>query len=104
MRKRPVAQKPTSKPKDLAYSERCPDCEYNGYLNNFGQPVKGMPIGSCKGCGGRGRIRLLTVEMISRATEGVRETMLRNLGQGRARLVRPSELVDPYLVKVKKKK
>ena len=103
MRKTPLARKPTSKPEELAYSERCPDCEYNGYLNNFGEPVKGTPIGSCKGCGGRGRIRLLTVDDLRKATDDTRAKMFQRLSLGRARLVRPSELIDPYLVKAKKK-
>lgn len=100
-----MAPKPTSKPKtgdDLAHTERCPDCEYNGHLSNFGEPVKGSPIGSCKGCGGRGRIRLLTADDLAKATPEQRSKMLERLVLGRARLVRPSELVDPYLVKKKK--
>jgi hypothetical protein len=97
-----MSRKSTSESNDLVFDERCTDCEYNGYLNNLGYPLPGAQRLWCGICSG-GRIRLLTVEEIAKGTEKQQDKMVERLGNGRARLVRPSELVDPYLVKVKKK-
>lgn len=78
--------------------ERCPDCEYNGHLSNEGFGLKGTP--RCGRCS-NGRIQLLTWEDVLASTDKRLERILGNIDRGRARIVRPSETLDPYLIRKK---
>lgn len=86
--------------------ERCPDCEINGHLNNEGFGLKGTP--RCGRCS-NGRIQLLTWADVSEVAslppseqnKKKLERLLAKLDKGRARVVRPSETLDPYLIRKK---
>ena len=78
--------------------ERCPDCEYNGHLTNEGFGAKGtLRCGRCSD----GRIQLLTWEDVLNASDKKLPKILANLARGRARIVRPSDTLDPYLIRKK---
>lgn len=75
--------------------ERCPDCEDNGSLTNVGFGAKGsLRCGRCS----NGRIHLYTWEGILTASEKRLPVMLAEISRGRARIVRSSETLDPYLI------
>lgn len=84
----------THEPKfEQRVDERCEDCEVNGYLSNEGFPRKGAPVHKCSRCGGKGRIRLVTWEMIRSDI-----ALLAKLTKPGYRLARRSELIDPYAI------
>lgn len=98
----------TSEPRfERVIDVRCEDCEYNGYLNNLGFLQKGSP--SCGHCS-NGRIGLLLWEdILAGVAKGKKpedrakkmQSYLDRLERGRIRIVRPSDLLDPYLVRKK---
>ena len=92
--KKSAMRQKTFEPKfEQRYDERCDDCEYNGYLTDDGFPRKGFPVHKCSRCGGKGRIRLVTWEMIRSDI-----ALLAKLTKPGYRLARRSELLDPYAI------
>lgn len=104
VRVKPLKAK-TSEPRfERVSDERCPDCEYNGWLSNEGFSQRGMP--HCGVCDG-GRINLRLWEEILSEAERAKdkakklETLVKRINRGRTRIVRPSDLLDPYLIRKK---
>lgn len=85
---------------------RCEDCEYNGCLDNLGFPLKNAPL--CGHCSG-GRINLLLWDEVLEVAalppleknKKKLERLIAKIGRGRSRIVRPSETLDPYLIRKK---
>ena len=72
---------------------RCEDCEINGHLSNEGLPRKGAPTNRCSRCKGRGRIKLVTWEMLR-----ANPRLIEILSKPGARLALRRELIDPYAI------
>lgn len=79
------------------YIRRCPDCDLNGFLKADGRRdmKKKYLIDRCSVCGGRGKIHLLTRELLQQQPDRARH--LHEVGWY---VVSRKETLDPYMLDV----